>query len=49
MRAYALIALVLAAASGADAKPMEIEARPAPLNSGDPAMSVVGSLSALRR
>ena len=45
MRAYALVALVLAAATGADAKPMEIEARPVPLNSGDPAINVVGALA----
>ncbi len=45
MRAFALIAFLLAATSGATAKPIEIETRPVPLNSGDPAMSVVGALT----
>lgn len=45
MRILVLIALVLAAASGATARPIEIVARPIPLNSSDPAMTVVGALS----
>ena len=45
MRILVLIALVLAAASAADAKPIEIEARPVPLNSDDPAVIVVGALT----
>jgi hypothetical protein len=45
MRILVLIALGLAAASGANAKPIEIVARPVPLNSSNPAMTLVGALA----
>ena len=45
MRALVLITLVLTAAFGANAKPIEIEARPVPLNADDPAAGVVGALA----